>query len=143
LGIVGVTAQPDDGVRASTRTPVMARAPLFERLQAAGRGSVTLVCAPAGSGKSVLLRSWIDHANLGDHTGWVSVERDERDAQRFWRSVFDELRGTVGANAFLDRLTPTPSFDGVAVVDRLAAALDSLEVPVVLVIDDLHELRSA
>jgi LuxR family maltose regulon positive regulatory protein len=121
----------------------MARAPLFERLEAAGRGSVTLVCAPAGSGKSVLLRSWIDHANLGDHTGWVSVERDERDAQRFWRSVIDELRGTVGANAFMDRLTPTPSFDGVTVVDRVVAALGSLEVPVVLVIDDLHELRSA
>src|SRR5246127_705297 len=121
----------------------MARAPLFERLGAVGPGGVTLVCAPAGSGKTVLLRSWIDQASLGDHTGWVSVERDERDAQRFWLSVIDELRGTVGANAFMDRLTPAPSFDGVAVVDRLAAALDSLEVPVVLVIDDLHELRSA
>ena len=29
---MGITAQPDDGVRAGTRTPVMARAPLFERL---------------------------------------------------------------------------------------------------------------
>ena len=29
----------------------------------------------------------------------VSVEHDERDAQRFWRSVIDELRGTVGAEA--------------------------------------------
>jgi len=77
----------------------MARVPLFDRLGAAGRGGVTLVCSPAGSGKTVLLRSWIDHANLGDHTGWVSVEHVERDAQRFWRSVIDELRGTVGAEA--------------------------------------------
>jgi LuxR family maltose regulon positive regulatory protein len=120
----------------------MARAPLFERLGAAGRGGVGLVCAPPGSGKTVLLRSWIDHANLGDHTGWVSVEHDERDAQRFWLSVIDELRGTVGADAFMERLTPTPDFDGGAVVDRLVANLGSLEVPVVLVIDDLHELRS-
>jgi len=139
---VGATAQPDDGVRASTRTPVMARVPLFERLGAAGRGGVALVCASAGSGKTVLLRSWVDHANLGDHTGWVSVEHDERDAQRFWRSVIDELRGTVGADAFMDELTPTPVFDGEAVVDRLVAELGSLEEPVVLVIDDLHELRS-
>jgi len=139
---VGVTAQPGDGVRASTRTPVMARVPLFERLGAAARGGVTLVCAPAGSGKTMLLRSWIDHANLGDHTGWVSVEHDERDAQRFWRSVIDELRGTVGADAFMDELTPTPFFDGEAVVDRLVAELGSLKEPVVLLIDDLHELRS-
>ena len=139
---MGITAQPDDGVRAGTRTPVMARAPLFERLGAAAPGGVTLVCAPAGSGKTVLLRSWIDHASLGDHTGWVSVDHEERDPQRFWRSVIDELRGTVGANAFVDELTPTPSFDGEAVVDRLIAELGSLEEPVVLVIDDLHELRS-
>jgi LuxR family maltose regulon positive regulatory protein len=92
---VGVTAQPDDGVRASTRTPVMARVALFDRLGAAGRGGVALVCSPAESGKTVLLRSWIDHANLGDHTGWVSVEHDERDAQRFWRSVVYELRGRL------------------------------------------------
>ena len=142
LGIVGVTAQPDDGVRARTRTPVMARASLFGRLGAVGRGGVGLVCAPAGSGKTVLLRSWIEHANLGDHTGWVSVDHDERDAQRFWLSAIDELRGTVGTGAFLDELTPTPSFDGEAVVDRLVAGLGSLKVPVVLVIDDLHELRS-
>jgi hypothetical protein len=41
------------------------RAPVSES------GGVTLVCAPAGSDKTVLLRAWVDHANLDDHTGWV------------------------------------------------------------------------
>jgi ATP/maltotriose-dependent transcriptional regulator MalT len=54
--------------------------------RASARRGPMLVCALAGSGKTVLLRSWIDHANLGDHTGWASVEHDERDAQRFWWS---------------------------------------------------------
>src|SRR3974390_1298585 len=36
------------------------REALFERLSAAPPGRVVLVCAPAGSGKSVLVRSWAD-----------------------------------------------------------------------------------
>src|ERR1700684_3268347 len=42
---------------------VVLRRELFERLSRAGR--VTEVSGPAGSGKSVLLRSWIDEAGLG------------------------------------------------------------------------------
>ena len=33
---------------------------LFERLSAPEGGGVVLVCAPAGSGKTMLLRSWIE-----------------------------------------------------------------------------------
>lgn len=136
-----VTAHPGDGDTAVTRTPVTARVSLFERLSAAAPCGLTLVSAPAGSGKTMLLRSWIDHADLGDHTGWVAVEPDERDGQRFWRSVIDELHRTAGAAGVVDKFTPTPDFDGDAVVDRLVNALRSLQRPVNLVIDDLHELR--
>ncbi len=41
------------------------------------------------------------------------------------------------------RRAPRPAFGGLAVVERLLSDLHSLEQPVVLVIDDLHELRSA
>src|SRR4051794_36138953 len=57
---------------------------LFERLSAAGPGDVILLCAPAGSGKTVLLRSWVEAAGLADRVAWVAVERGERDVQRFW-----------------------------------------------------------
>ena len=44
---------------------VVAREALFETLSAAERaGGVTLVSAPAGSGKTILLRSWLDGARL-------------------------------------------------------------------------------
>src|SRR5919107_2151903 len=121
---------------------VVARTSLFERLTVEGGRGVTLVAAPAGSGKTVLLRSWVAAAGLVDRVAWVSVERGERDAQRFWLSVIGELRAAAGADAFIETLTPTPDFEGDAIVERLLAELGSLEERVVLVIDDLHELAS-
>lgn len=121
---------------------VVPRRALFAQLLAASGRGVTLLSAPAGSGKTVLLRSWIEDAALADRVAWVSVERGERDAQRFWLSVVKELRQAVGADAFVEKLTPTPQFEGDAVVERLITELASLEEPVVLVIDDLHELAA-
>jgi LuxR family maltose regulon positive regulatory protein len=116
------------------------REPLFDRLGDATAGGVVLVCAPAGSGKTVLLRSWVQATGLRDRVGWVSVERGERDAQRFWLSVIDALALAV---PWVERVDPAPSFRGEAVVDQLLAELDLLAEPAVLVIDDLHELHSA
>ena len=114
---------------------------LFERLSALAAGGVALVCGPAGSGKTVLLRSWLDAEGLADRAAWVSVERGERDEQRFWLSVIDEL-ARVSGDGWVERVSPTPRFRGERVVERLATELRSLEEPAVLVIDDLHELRS-
>jgi LuxR family transcriptional regulator, maltose regulon positive regulatory protein len=115
------------------------REALFERLSAAAPGRVVLVCAPAGSGKSVLVRSWADAGGWRDEVAWVSVERGERDGQRFWLSVIDALARVVGS---VERMSPAPGFDGELVVERLLSDLASRREPVVLVIDDLHEVRS-
>jgi LuxR family maltose regulon positive regulatory protein len=119
------------------------RQALFERLSAAAPGAVVLVCAPAGSGKSVLLRSWVDAEGLGERVAWVSVERGERDAQRFWLSLIDAAAGVADGGDPVSRVSPSPSFRGEAVVERLLSDLASLEEPILLVIDDLHELKSA
>jgi LuxR family maltose regulon positive regulatory protein len=73
---------------------------------------------------------------------WVAVEREERDAQRFWLSVVGALSGAAGAAWLVDRVSPSPVFRGDVVLDRLLSELESLDRPIVLVIDDLHELRS-
>jgi LuxR family transcriptional regulator, maltose regulon positive regulatory protein len=108
-------------------------------LSAAALGTVTLVCAPAGSGKTVLLRSWT--AETGEAVAWVAVERGERDAQRFWLHLIDALADAAG-DEIIERVSPAPSFAGMAVVEGLLAQLDRLVEPLELVIDDLHELGS-
>jgi LuxR family maltose regulon positive regulatory protein len=122
---------------------VVGRRALFGVLSGVAPGGVTLLSAPAGSGKTVLLRSWVEHAGLGDRVAWVSVERGEQDEQRFWLSVVREVRSAVGAGALVEQLVPTPRFDGRAVVARLVMELEALAEPIVLVVDDLHELVSS
>jgi len=66
---------------------VVSRHALFARLSGAAR--VTEVSAPAGSGKTFLLQSWISEAVPAGRAAWVSVQGEERDPQRFWIAVAD------------------------------------------------------
>ncbi len=120
---------------------VVRRAGLFGRLDGAAR--VVEVAAPAGSGKTVLLRSWIGESGLADRAGWVAVQRGEGDPQRFWISVADALRGTAAGSPLVRPVTAAPDLDGWAMVEWLLKDLAGLEDRVWLVVDDVHELRSA
>jgi LuxR family transcriptional regulator, maltose regulon positive regulatory protein len=137
----------DDAVgRAAVQAPphgvgaLVPRRDLFDVLGRARR--VIQVLAPAGSGKTSLLRSWIAEAELRDSVAWVSVAVKERDPQRFWLAVLDAVRVTKAGSALVRELTPAPDLDGGAIVERLLADLSPLDEPIWLVIDDLHELCS-
>ena len=91
----------------------------------------------------MLLRSWIGEAGLKDSAGWVSVERDDRDPQRFWLSVLGALRQTTAGSRLVRELTAAPDLDGWAIVERLLKDLTPLEERLWLVVDDVHELESA
>ena len=117
---------------------VVARPGLFGRL--AGEARVTVVSAPPGSGKTVLLRSWVSQAGLAGRVGWVAAGRDERDPQRFWVSVVDALRGTAPGAGLVQALSAAPDLDGWVIAERLLSDLATLRERVWLVVDDVHEL---
>ena len=103
---------------------------------------MTVVSGSPGSGKTVLLRSWITEAGLAESVAWVSAGGDERDPQRFWLSVLGALRQTTSGSVLVRELTAAPDLDGWAIAERLLKDLVPLEDPIWLVIDDLHELGS-
>jgi LuxR family transcriptional regulator, maltose regulon positive regulatory protein len=150
VNVTPIRAVPAESVlrtrRAGRRPPagrgLVRRRALLERLSAAEPGGVVVIQSLAGSGKTVLLRSWIEEQELERRVAWVCVDPDEHDAQRFWLSVADEL-SSASRTDLVERVMASPDAGGDIAVDRLSAALDSLDEPVVLVIDDLHELRSA
>jgi LuxR family maltose regulon positive regulatory protein len=134
-------AVESDAVAAEVARPgaegIVSRPRLFEQL---GAARVTVVSAPAGSGKTVLLRSWIRQAGLTVHAAWVPIGRGERDPQPFWLSVLAALRQTVAGSALVQPLTAAPDLDGWAIVERLLADLAPVADRLWLVIDDVHEL---
>jgi LuxR family maltose regulon positive regulatory protein len=103
---------------------------------------VTVLSAPPGSGKTVLLRSWIGQAGLAERAAWVPVGRDERDPQRFWLAVLGALRQTVPGSALVRALTAAPDLDGWVIVEWLLTDLAPLDEPLWLILDDVHELGS-
>jgi LuxR family transcriptional regulator, maltose regulon positive regulatory protein len=116
----------------------VSRPRLFERLAAPAR--VTVVSAPPGSGKTVLLRSWVSAAGLAERAAWVPAGRGEGDPQRFWLAVLAALRRTAPGSVLVRPLTAAPDLDGWAITERLLADLTPLADRVWLVIDDVHEL---
>jgi LuxR family maltose regulon positive regulatory protein len=117
---------------------VVARRRLFELLSAGVRKPLTLVAAPAGFGKTLLLSSWIAEARPPGYLAWVSLDADDNEAGRFWSYVQAALDRS-GATAAGDAVkAPTPPAPG-PLIDRLAEP----EVPVTLVLDDFQEISDS
>jgi LuxR family transcriptional regulator, maltose regulon positive regulatory protein len=111
---------------------------LSGRLGEAAR--VTVITAPAGSGKTVLLRSWISQPGLSECAAWVPAGSRERDPQQFWLAVLSALRLTTPGAALVQALSAAPDLDGWGITERLLTDLAPLADRIWLVIDDVHEL---
>jgi LuxR family transcriptional regulator, maltose regulon positive regulatory protein len=100
---------------------------------------VTIISAPAGSGKTSLLRAWADRPGQPRPLAMFAVQRDQQDAQQFWLALLGAVRQASGT-ARDKPPAGTPDFNGRAMVDRVLSELAEAR-GVTLVIDDLHELN--
>jgi LuxR family transcriptional regulator, maltose regulon positive regulatory protein len=116
---------------------------LVQMVDVAVRKRVTVISAPPGSGKTSLLRAWADRSTSLHRVAFVSVERDQQDAQQFWCAVLDAIGAPARSidTKTKGKASATPGGD--SVVDGVVAELAEQGEPVVVIIDDLHELRSA
>ncbi len=121
---------------------LVVRPRLFELLSAGVRGPLTLLAAPAGFGKTVLLTSWIGMARPVARVAWVSLDADDNDAGRFWSYLVAALQrsGAVPAGGTLQALAGLPPGSGQLQLTSLVNGLAELEVPVIVVLDDFHEI---
>src|SRR4051812_32815989 len=114
----------------SVARSLLGRDELVQMLDRAVARRVTVISAPAGSGKTSLLRAWAEQSAGPRRVAFVTVDRDEQHAERFWGSVGRAVRGSAGSG-------------GPELVDEVASEIAGQIQPVVLIIDDLHELKSA
>jgi LuxR family transcriptional regulator, maltose regulon positive regulatory protein len=115
---------------------------LLRRLDEATADQVVVVSAPAGSGKTLLLADWVGHGERPE-TAWVKLDADDNDPRRLWSAVVTSLLALPSAarDGRLQRVAGVRALPGgVDVVEELADALDALDTPVRIVLDDVHEL---
>lgn len=130
----------DDGAGAAT----LARPRLHEALGAGVDTKMTLVIAPAGYGKSVLLRAWAD--TLESAVAWCALSEHDNDPGRLVRTIVDAIEKVADrpTGPIDHQLAFTAPSTAPALIEEWAEQLTAVG-ELVLVIDDLHELidRSA
>jgi LuxR family maltose regulon positive regulatory protein len=117
------------------------RGDLLTALDRAAAKEVTIVSAPAGSGKTSLLRAWAGRPGQPRRLAVVQVPRDQQDAQQFWLALLSAVQQASGT-ARDKPPAGTPTFNGRAMVDRVLSELAEARAGITLVVDDLHELNS-
>ncbi len=139
----GVAFRTDPPKLAQAALRLIQRGELLASLDRAATAKVTLISAPAGSGKTSLLRAWADGAGQPYRLAVVQVRRDQQDSQQFWLAVLSAIRHAPGMTGEGEQLAATPGFNEAAISERVLSELAAHHDRTFLVIDDLHELTSA
>ena len=119
------------------------RTRLLERLNAGLGSKVTLVCAPAGFGKTTLLVAWVE--TIDRPTVWLSLDEHDDELASFvhsltaaLQSVFPDAFGAIASQLQAPRL---PALD--SLVALFSNDLADLPEDLLLVLDDYHHIRTS
>ena len=90
------------------------RGDLLATLDHAATRKVTIISAPAGSGKTSLLRAWAGRPGQPGPLAVLQVQRDQQDAQQFWLALLDAVRDASATAGRAEPPAATPDFNAPA-----------------------------
>ena len=129
------------------RPGLVLRPRLIRRLQAGLDCKLTLISAPAGFGKTVLLSEWI--AGCGKPSAWVSLDKGDNDLGRFlayFIAALQQIQPETGAatQAILDS-SPfvTARLPTETLLSGLVNEIAEIPTPFILVLDDYHSISES
>lgn len=102
---------------------------------------VTLLCSPAGYGKTLLLADWVKRTGATDKA-WVSLDAADNTAGRFWTAVLSAVRAcsAVPPTNRLHDLRPPVTPDSPSFFAEVIDAVATLPTPIHLILDDLQKI---
>ena len=125
------------------RSSLVPRPRLFQRLEASLQHPLTLLAAPAGFGKTVVLSAWARPRQQS--VAWVSLDSSDNDPAQFWSyalTALDALHPGIGATP----LSLLQSAQSASIETVLAALIDSLgALPqhIALILDDYQVIEES
>ncbi len=120
------------------RPKTVLRARLIGRLHGGLHGSLTLISAPAGFGKSTLASEWI--AGCGRPVAWLSLDEGDGGLTRFLTCLVAALR-TIGPDigtGVLAALTSPQPLPAESILTALLNEVAAIPDAFILVLDDYH-----
>src|SRR5579864_3152172 len=108
------------------RARLVPRPQVVELLEQGTRRALTLISAPAGSGKTTILSSWLRDAKV--RAAWLSLDSHDNDLHRFWTYVLaalDALRPCTVKQA-QEMLNIVRSRQSLPIEDVLTALINDL-----------------
>ena len=120
---------------------------LLEQLERGVAGPLTLVSAPAGTGKTVLVAAWARRAQAQGPVAWVTLEATDESPARFWSSFARGLERCGVAVRQPPVHSEAPEVDGAHIDAMVSALLARAELqqpgPVVVVLDCEADISAA
>ena len=124
------------------RRGTLRRGPLISRLRSSRNGRFVSVVAPAGYGKTTLIVQWA--ARDRRPFAWVSLDAADNDPVVLLSYIASALNAVEPIDQSVFRAVAAGSDSlWTKAVPRVGAVLASLSTPIVLVLDDVHEVTDA
>ncbi|MFC3881725.1 LuxR C-terminal-related transcriptional regulator [Algoriphagus namhaensis] len=102
---------------------------------------LTLVSAPAGYGKSMLLSQWIEQSKI--KTAWISLDKEHNDLHTFLSIIIEAIQyvlpGVLEKIEFLLNSSVLPPTE--VLFEELINGMDDLENNLAIVLDDYHLIK--
>jgi LuxR family maltose regulon positive regulatory protein len=127
------------------RASLVERQRLMSRIALGMQRKLTLICAPAGFGKTTLLSAWrASSAGRDIPVAWVSLDDGDNDPTRFWTYITAALDSlSAGASVNAQALLRSPQPPPIEVIlTELINALATVSRDVLLVLDDYHVIAT-
>ena len=145
IGKIGALQVAPGSVAGSLVVPAgyVHRPRLIDALDAGAARRLTLVDAPTGYGKTMLVVAWCaDRVSRGlSSCAWLSLAAAENDPAVLIRSLIEALRRAgIAVSERVEMMVRVPGASPEAWISSLIDDLASLEAPITLVLDDLHLL---
>lgn len=126
------------------RTTLVPRTRLLQCLEVAQQGQVTLVSAPAGSGKTTAVVAWCQQRREQQRVAWVSLDGEDNDPARFLHYVLAALTKVdpeLGQGVLaLPQSPDSAQMKAIltALINQLSQRINGDEPPIIFILDDYH-----
>ncbi len=114
---------------------------LLARLDQHRDRPLTLVSAPAGYGKSILISSWLEACE--DPGAWISLDKNDNDLRTFITYLISAAETLFpGSCRKTQLMLKTPNLPSIAAFSTsLLNELDRIEQPFIIVLDDYYRIE--